>query len=113
MTTAIAECSANVPGLARRSTSYAVDKAKILARLRRMEGQARGVQRMVEDDAYCLDVLTQLAAIIAAARETGLLVLGDHLRGCVPGPGRAGRVDGDEAVEELIGAIGRFVRCIG
>ena len=54
----------------RTSTSYAHDKAKIMARLRRMEGQVRGVQRMVEEDQYCLDVLTQLSAIIAAARQT-------------------------------------------
>src|SRR4051812_44842273 len=67
----------------RISTSYAHDKAKILARLRRMEGQIRGVQRMVEEDEYCLDVLTQLSAVIAAARQTGLLVLEDHVRGCV------------------------------
>ena len=56
-----------------------------MARLRRMEGQVRGVQRMVEEDQYCLDVLTQLSAIIAAARQTGLLVLEDHVRGCVLG----------------------------
>src|SRR5918998_335284 len=73
------------PVPARRSTSYAADKAKILARLRRMEGQVRGVQRMVEEDQYCVDVLTQLSAIIAAARQTGLLVLEDHIRGCVLG----------------------------
>ena len=51
-----------------------------MARLRRMEGQVR-VQRMVDEDQYCLDVLTQLSAIIAAARQTGLLVLEDHVRG--------------------------------
>ena len=77
----------------RTSTSYAHDKAKIMARLRRMEGQVRGVQRMVDEDQYCLDVLTQLSAIIAAARQTGLLVLEDHVRGCVLAPSgeRAGR----------------------
>src|SRR4051794_41017012 len=74
----------------RTSTSYAHDKAKILARLRRIEGQVRGVQRMVEDDVYCLDVLTQLSAIIAAARQTGLLVLEDHVRGCVADAWRSG-----------------------
>jgi len=55
--------------------SYAHDKAKILARLRRIEGQVRGVQRMVEEDKYCVDVLTQLSAIIAGARAAGLLVV--------------------------------------
>ena len=97
----------------RRSTSYAHDKAKILARLRRMEGQVRGVQRMVDEDQYCLDVLTQLSAIIAAARQTGLLVLEDHVRGCVVGTCRHGHVDQEEVLAELLGAIDRFGRSVG
>ena len=98
----------------RTSTSYAHDKAKILARLRRMEGQVRGVQRMVEEDQYCLDVLTQLSAIIAAARQTGLLVLEDHVRGCVLGSEHAeDPIDREELLTELIGAIDRFGRSVG
>ena len=97
----------------RRSTSYAHDKAKILARLRRMEGQVRGVQRMVEEDQYCVDVLTQLSAIIAAARQTGLLVLEDHIRGCVLGTCRHGHEDQEEILDELTGAIERFTRSAG
>ena len=97
----------------RTSTSYAHDKAKILARLRRMEGQVRGVQRMVEEDQYCLDVLTQLSAIIAAARQTGLLVLEDHVRGCVLGSEHADDIDREELLTELIGAIDRFGRSVG
>src|ERR1044071_2644792 len=91
----------------RTSTSYAHDKAKIQARLRRIEGQVRGVQRMVEDDVYCLDVLTQLSAIIAAARQTGLLVLEDHVRGCVADAWRSGNDQAaqEEVMTELIGAI--------
>jgi DNA-binding FrmR family transcriptional regulator len=96
-----------------RSTSYAHDKTKILARLRRMEGQVRGVQRMVEEDQYCLDVLTQLSAVIAAARQTGLLVLEDHIRGCVMGAEDADDIDREELVTELIGAIDRFGRSVG
>lgn len=100
-------------GLARPSTSYAHDKAKILARLRRMEGQVRGVQRMVEHDEYCLDVLTQLSAIIAAARQTGLLVLEDHVRGCMAGALPDGDADDrEELLVELIGAIDRFGRSV-
>jgi DNA-binding FrmR family transcriptional regulator len=96
------------------STSYAHDKAKIMARLRRMEGQVRGVQRMVDEDQYCLDVLTQLSAIIAAARQTGLLVLEDHVRGCVLGAEHAqGEGDREELLTELIGAIDRFGRSVG
>ena len=98
----------------RTSTSYAHDKAKITARLRRMEGQVRGVQRMVDEDQYCLDVLTQLSAIIAAARQTGLLVLEDHVRGCVMGAEHAhDESDREELLTELIGAIDRFGRSVG
>jgi DNA-binding FrmR family transcriptional regulator len=98
----------------RSSTSYAHDKAKIMARLRRMEGQVRGVQRMVDEDQYCLDVLTQLSAIIAAARQTGLLVLEDHVRGCVLGSEHAeDEIDREELLTELIGAIDRFGRSVG
>ena len=98
----------------RTSTSYAHDKAKIMARLRRMEGQVRGVQRMVDEDQYCLDVLTQLSAIIAAARQAGLLVLEDHVRGCVLRSEHAqGESDREELLTELIGAIDRFGRSVG
>ena len=93
-----------------RSTSYAQDKARIQARLRRMEGQIRGIQRMVDEDQYCVDVLTQLSAVIAAARTVGLLVLQDHIRGCVIDASpdeREGRLD------ELNEAIERFTRAAG
>ena len=68
---------------------------------------------MVEDDEYCLDVLTQLSAIIAAARQTGLLVLEDHVRGCVAGALRDGDDNGEEMLAEMIGAIDRFGRTVG
>ena len=107
--------ASGVDATPRTSTSYAHDKAKIMARLRRMEGQVRGVQRMVEEDQYCLDVLTQLSAIIAAARQTGLLVLEDHVRGCVLGSEHAqdDEIDREELLTELIGAIDRFGRSVG
>jgi DNA-binding FrmR family transcriptional regulator len=97
-------------GSDRRSTSYAADKTKILARLRRIEGQVRGVQKMVEQDQYCLDILTQLSAIIAAARTTGLLVLEDHIRGCVV---NASDDDREAVLAELNEAIERFTRTVG
>jgi DNA-binding FrmR family transcriptional regulator len=93
----------------RHSTSYANDKAKILARLRRIEGQVRGVQRMVEDDKYCVDVLTQLSAAIAGLRATGLLVLEDHIRGCVI---NADPNDREATLDELMSAIERFNRSV-
>ncbi|MGH2562700.1 MAG: metal-sensitive transcriptional regulator [Thermomicrobiales bacterium] len=93
----------------RRSTSYSDDKAKILARLRRIEGQVRGVARMVEEDKYCVDVLTQLSAAVAGLRATGLLVLEDHIRGCVIGGDPAAR---EATLDELMTAIERFNRSV-
>lgn len=90
------------------AASYARDKAKILARLRRLEGQVRGVQRMVEEDKYCVDVLTQISSIIAASRAVGLLVLEDHIRGCV-----INATDDELMVTELTDAIERFTRSVG
>jgi len=90
--------------------SYAADKARILARLRRMEGQVRGVQRMIEEDKYCVDVLTQISSIIAAARAVGMLVLEDHIRGCVV---NAGEKDAEVVLTELTDAIERFTRSVG
>jgi DNA-binding FrmR family transcriptional regulator len=90
--------------------SYAEHKARIQTRLRRLEGQVRGVQRMIEEDTYCVDVLTQLSAIIAAARGVGMLVLEDHIRGCVVGAPASERED---RIDELTQAIERFTRTVG
>ena len=92
----------------RHVDSYRRDKDRILARLRRMEGQVRGVQRMVEEDKYCVEVLTQLSSIIAAARGIGLVLLEDHIRGCV-----LNADDRDAAVAELTEAIERFTKSVG
>ncbi len=106
----VATAQATTPTASRQSTSYAADKDKILARLRRMEGQVRGVQKMVEQDQYCVDVLTQLSAIIAAARGAGLLVLEDHIRGCVLGTCQHGHDNREDILDELSEAIERFTR---
>ena len=97
----------------RRSTSYAADKERILNRLRRMEGQVRGVQKMVEGDQYCVDVLTQISAVISAARGVGLLVLEDHIRGCVMGTCGHDHDDQEAMLSELTQAIERFTRTAG
>ena len=95
------------PTSERRSTSYAHDKAKILARLRRMEGQVRGVQRMVEEDRYCIDVLTQIGAVQAALDKVALGLLDEHARHCVIG---AKSGEQGEMTDELMGAVGRLMR---
>ena len=97
----------------RQSAAYAADKAKILGRLRRLEGQVRGVARMVEEDQYCVDILTQLSAIIAGSRAAGLLILEDHIRDCVLGTCRHGHTDREEILNELTEAIERFTRSAG
>ena len=85
---------------------YSMKKGDVLARLSRIEGQVRGVSRMVEEDQYCLDILTQINSITAAARAVGLGLLDDHVRHCV----REGieRGEGDRKVEELVAAVARF-----
>jgi len=98
------------PGSPEHSDSYAADKAKILARLRRIEGQVRGVARMVEEDKYCVDILTQISAIISSTRSVGLLLLEDHIRGCVVD---AQPADREERLQELNRAIERFTRSVG
>jgi DNA-binding FrmR family transcriptional regulator len=97
------------------SRSFAHDKTKILNRLRRIEGQVRGVQRMVEEEQYCLDVLTQLSAMIAGAKATGLLLLKDHIRECVVSADRPDPTPGNQEaiLTELNEAIARFTRSVG
>jgi DNA-binding FrmR family transcriptional regulator len=90
------------------ATSYGQDKEAILKRLRRMEGQVRGIQQMVEEDRYCLDVVTQVNALTAAAREVALQVLADHLRGCVTDAVREGT--GDQAIDEVMMVFSKAMR---
>ena len=92
--------------------SYADDKDKIQLRLRKIEGQVRGVQRMVDEDQYCVDILTQISAIMSAVRTTGMMVLEDHVRGCVVGTCRHGHENKDEIVSELMQAIARFTKSV-
>lgn len=87
---------------------YAMDKDNLLARLRRVEGQVRGLQRMVEEDQYCIDVLTQVNSAVAALRAVGIGLLDDHVRHCVRDSIRAD--GGEEKVEELVNAVARFAK---
>ena len=86
------------------------DAKAIHNRLRRIEGQVRGLQRMVDEDAYCIDILTQVAAVTKALQAVSLNLLEDHMNHCVVDAARAGDQEGREKVTEAIGAIGRLVR---
>ena len=92
----------------RRSKSYAADKDDLLKRLRRMEGQVRGLHQMVEDDRYCLDVVQQINALTAAAREVSLLVLSDHLKGCVVAA--TNDEEKDAAIKEMMTVLSKALR---
>jgi DNA-binding FrmR family transcriptional regulator len=87
---------------------YAKDKHRIQARLRRIEGQVRGVQKMIDEDRYCIDVLTQVNATRAALESVALQLLADHTEHCVIEAIRSG--GGAEKVRELNEAVERLVR---
>lgn len=85
---------------------YDAEKKALDDRLRRIEGQVRGIQRMVEDDAYCIDVLTQVNSVTAALRAVGLELLDGHVRHCVAESIESG--SGEAKIEELLAAVARF-----
>lgn len=87
---------------------YTASKDQLQARLSRIEGQVRGVNRMVDEDRYCIDVLTQISAIRVALDKVALGLLDDHARHCLMG-GEGGPTDPDEQVQELMGAVGRML----
>jgi CsoR family transcriptional regulator, copper-sensing transcriptional repressor len=87
---------------------YTASKDQLLARLRRIEGQLGGIERMVIDDRYCIDVLTQISAVQAALDKVALGLLDGHAKHCVVGaPGGA---EQDARTEELMAAVGRLMR---
>jgi len=85
-------------------------KDDVLKRLRRIEGQARGLQRMVEEDQYCIDVLTQVSAMTKALQAVALTLLDDHLGHCVVDAAKAGGPDAEIKLKEASDAIARLVR---
>lgn len=87
--------------------SYGYRREDLVRRLNRIEGQVRGIARMVEDEQYCVDILTQIAAIRAALDRVALGVLEDHVKGCVAEA--AGSPQGEERLDELVEVIERFV----
>jgi DNA-binding FrmR family transcriptional regulator len=89
---------------------YIHDKDDYLKRLRRIEGQARGLQRMVEDERYCIDILTQVSAMTKALQSVALGLLDEHLSHCVVQAVAAGGPEAEEKVREASDAIARLVR---
>src|SRR5437763_14847600 len=90
---------------------YVSDKAALIKRLHRIEGQVRGIERMVEEERYCIDVLTQIAAVTTALESVGMKLLEDHVSHCVAGALASG--DPAEAKvksEELLAAVQRFTK---
>ena len=90
---------------------YMADKEALIKRLHRIEGQVRGLERMLEEDRYCIDVLTQISAVTTALESVAFRILDDHVNHCVSGALASG--DADEAAakgKELLEAVHRFTR---
>jgi CsoR family transcriptional regulator, copper-sensing transcriptional repressor len=92
---------------ASQTRGYTATKDELTKRLRRVEGQVRGVERMVEEDRYCIDVLTQISAVQAALDKVALGLLDQHAQHCVMGAEGEAR---EERTAELMGAVGRLMR---
>lgn len=95
--------------MAEATRGYTATKQQLLKRLSRVEGQVRGVAGMVEEDRYCIDVLTQIGAAQAALEKIALGLLDDHVRHCLAGKGEAPSEPAAQA-DELMGAVGRLVK---
>jgi DNA-binding FrmR family transcriptional regulator len=91
-------------------SGYVQHKADLLKRLRRIEGQSRGLQRMVDEEQYCIDILTQVSAMTSALRAVSIALVEDHLHHCVVDAARAGDDEARAKVDEAVAAISRLVR---
>ena len=89
---------------------YIQNRDTYLRRLRRIEGQARGLQRMVEEEKYCIEILTQVSAMTKALQSVALELLEDHLSHCVVAAARVGGPEADDKIQEATEAIARLVR---
>ena len=94
--------------MAQQARGYSASKEQLQDRLGRIEGQVRGVARMVEQDRYCIDVVTQINAIRAALDKVALGLVDGHVRHCLVG-GHGGPTDPNDQAEELMGAVGRMI----
>lgn len=87
--------------------SYGPDKQDLIDRLNRVEGQVRGIRKMIEDDRYCVDVMQQIASMQAAADSVAMVLLQDHVKGCVADGLRSGD---DSSVEEVVAVIRKYIK---
>ena len=91
-------------------TAMQADSRAVHNRLRRIEGQVRGLQRMVDEDAYCIDILTQVAAVQTALEQVAVNVLDAHVRGCVADAVGNDGAEADQKLDELMAAVRRFAK---
>jgi DNA-binding FrmR family transcriptional regulator len=89
--------------------SYAPNRDDLLRRLKRIEGQVRGIQKMIEEDRYCVDILIQIAAVKSAVHQVGLSILESHTRGCVA-DALTNQESGDKKIDELMEVIRQFTK---
>lgn len=92
------------------SHGYMSDKSKYLSRVRRIEGQARGIHRMIDEDTYCIDILTQVSAMTSALENVALALMDDHLDHCVADAVASGGDEAQEKLREASEAIRRLVK---
>ena len=97
--------------IAEHTYGYTKDKQALVKRLHRIEGQVRGIEKMVEDDRYCIDILTQISAVNTALESLAFKILDEHVRHCVAGALTSGdEVEAEVKTEELLNAVQRFAR---
>ena len=87
---------------------YAKDRPALLARMKKIEGQSKGIQRMIENDRYCIDIVQQLTALSAAVDEVSLLILESHIKGCVISA--VSEEHGEDHIKELMGALRKALK---
>jgi len=106
------ECAPSIRAAAMRRTArgYAAGKADYLTRLRKVEGQVRGLQKMIENDSWCPDVVTQVGSATRALQEVAVGLLNDHLHHCALAAARESQDAGLASIDEMVGAIRQVVR---
>lgn len=92
------------------SHGYISEKDRYLTRLKRIEGQTRGIHRMIDEDTYCIDILTQVSAVTSALENVALALLDDHLKHCVLDAAKTGGPEAEEKINEASEAITRLVK---